>query len=684
MNPSFIVDAEFKALIPPLSHEEHSQLEANILAEGCRDALVVWNTLLLDGHNRFAICQKHSLPFAATSLELPDRQAALNWIINNQLGRRNLHPDQASYLRGKRYNGEKASVGGDRGNQYTVAKDQNDPLPESTADRLATEYKVSAPTVKRDGNYAAAIDTLQAAGIAPQSVIAHEPKAAVVEFAKLITPEPAPPAAPLLPVEPPKPKDPVVAAVTEKVKRGEMTVVEAAKEIRQAKTEQRREERLEKIVEISQGNTELSTDIRYPVLYADPPWRYEHAESDSRAIENQYPTMALEDICALPVADLATPDAILFLWATSPKLAESMRVIESWGFTYRTCAVWSKAHPSVDAYEHQNPCRQGYSREAYLYIAGFTVKEISDLMGRSESTIRYFLHRQGIHLDLHRSRINRAAVSERQMEIIDGEMLGDGCLALGKRNISARLQWNLKKLGHVELLANEFSEFDPVYKRRSDRDGWRLHTKVNSDLTTQNFRWYKDGVKRVPEDVIISPISCFHWYIGDGYLNASGGIELYTFGFPLSDVELIVSKLSEHGIIAKILERKGKGYGYYIALGKEQANKFLVFIGHCRVPDYAYKWGNENRALIGSEQIGCGYYFRQRHELLLVATRGSIPTPAPGDRAASVIVEPREEHSAKPTKFAELIEAMYPTLPRIELFCRSPREGWAVWGNQSC
>ncbi len=190
MNPSFSVDAEFKALIPPLSTEEYDQLEANILAEGCRDALVVWNSLLLDGHNRFAICQKHDLPFATTALEFADRQSAFNWIINNQLGRRNLHPDQASYLRGKRYNAEKASVPNASGkNQHSEVGDQNDPQ-QKTADRLATEYKVSAPTIKRDGNYAAAVDTLQAAGIAPQAVIAHEPKSAVVEFAKLITPEP--------------------------------------------------------------------------------------------------------------------------------------------------------------------------------------------------------------------------------------------------------------------------------------------------------------------------------------------------------------------------------------------------------------------------------------------------------------------------------------------------------------
>jgi len=78
----------------------------------------------------------------------------------------------------------------------------------------------------------------------------------------------------------------------------------------------------------------------YRLIYADPPWRYEHVETESRAVENQYPTMALEDICALDVP--AADDAVLFLWATSPKLREAMMVIESWRFVYRTCAIWDK------------------------------------------------------------------------------------------------------------------------------------------------------------------------------------------------------------------------------------------------------------------------------------------------------------------------------------------------------
>jgi N6-adenosine-specific RNA methylase IME4 len=78
----------------------------------------------------------------------------------------------------------------------------------------------------------------------------------------------------------------------------------------------------------------------YDVLYADPPWAYEFAESDSRDLANQYPTLDLATLKRLPVP--AAPDAVLFLWATPPKLAEALELLAAWGFTYRTCAVWVK------------------------------------------------------------------------------------------------------------------------------------------------------------------------------------------------------------------------------------------------------------------------------------------------------------------------------------------------------
>src|ERR1039457_549290 len=88
------VDDEFRSLIPPLSGEEYHQLEANLIAHGCRDALVVWRGLLLDGHNRLTICNRHGIAYDTTEIELPDRESAQLWIEENQLGRRNLSNDQ--------------------------------------------------------------------------------------------------------------------------------------------------------------------------------------------------------------------------------------------------------------------------------------------------------------------------------------------------------------------------------------------------------------------------------------------------------------------------------------------------------------------------------------------------------------------------------------------------------------
>lgn len=83
------------------------------------------------------------------------------------------------------------------------------------------------------------------------------------------------------------------------------------------------------------------------------------------------------------------------------------------------------------------------------------------------------------------------------------------------------------------------------------------------------------------------------------------------------------------------------------------------------------------------DKIGMGYYARQQHELLLVATRGNLPVPDPGDRPSSVFHGRREEHSKKPPIAHEMIETMYPLYRKCELFARESREGWTVWGNQA-
>ena len=333
-----IIDREFKALIPPLAPEERTQLESNILAEGCRDPLVVWGgqSVLLDGHNRFEICQRLNIKFRVEELQITSREHAYNWIINNQLGRRNLHPDQASYLRGKRYNMEKVKQG--TRNQH-VEKDQNDTF-QPTADKLAAEYKVGAATIKRDGKYAQAVDTLAAAGIDPHKVVAHETKSAVVELATAIAPEPEPTTPTMIPNKP-KPIDPVVATVTEQVKRGEISVVDAARKIADEKRHAKKTAIVERLETVAAREVEEPTGL-YDVIVIDPPWPMVKIERDVRPNQTafDYPTMSEEELSAMTIP--ADDDCHVWVWTTHKFLPMSLRLIETWGLKYVCTFVWHK------------------------------------------------------------------------------------------------------------------------------------------------------------------------------------------------------------------------------------------------------------------------------------------------------------------------------------------------------
>ena len=94
----------------------------------------------------------------------------------------------------------------------------------------------------------------------------------------------------------------------------------------------------------------MSEEKKYGIIFADPPWRYDMKRGNGVA-ENHYPTMSIEEICALPVADLAAKDSALFLWATFPQLNESFRVMEAWGFKYKTLAfLWLKQNRKADSW----------------------------------------------------------------------------------------------------------------------------------------------------------------------------------------------------------------------------------------------------------------------------------------------------------------------------------------------
>ena len=166
MSLHLTIDPEFASIIPPLREEEQKQLEENILADGVViNPLIVWNGVIVDGHNRYRILQQHpELQFTTYEKAFSDRYEAIAWICKNQLGRRNLTPEQRKYLIGKQYEAEKQSNGGDRKSSMKKSVGQNDQLIERkhTRRRIADENNVNESFVRRAESFANGVDAAEA------------------------------------------------------------------------------------------------------------------------------------------------------------------------------------------------------------------------------------------------------------------------------------------------------------------------------------------------------------------------------------------------------------------------------------------------------------------------------------------------------------------------------------------
>jgi N6-adenosine-specific RNA methylase IME4 len=370
-------------VFPLIEGAEFDELVADIKANGLNQCIELYEGKILDGRNRYRACLAAGVEPLAVQYRGDD---PVGYVISANLRRRHLDESQRAMVAAKL-----ATLKlGD--NQHSEG------LPIGRGSEL---LNVGERTVARARE-------VQEFG-APELVDAVERGAVSVSAAADIATQP-------------------IEEQREIVARGERAILRAAQDIRARKAEIRRAERIERLAATCNQNTPFPSDRRYAVLSADPPWHFEVYNEESgveRAAGNYYPTMSLDEICALPVLSLAAPDAILFMWTTAPHLQESFQVLAAWGFEYKTNSVWVK------------------------------------------------------------------------------------------------------------------------------------------------------------------------------------------------------------------------------------------------------------------DKIGLGYFVRNQHELLLVATRGDMPSPSPANRPPSVISAPRREHSRKPDEAYALIEAMYPALPKLELFARQRRPGWDVWGNET-
>ena len=304
-----IINEDFKNWLTPLTFQEIDNLKQSILTEGCRDALILWNGILIDGHNRYKICIENDIPYTTITKDFADKNEVLKWIDSNQLSRRNLTDEQRSFLYGRLSKINKQE--GFKGNKYTnVVRDKMSLT--TNQQSVAEDLGISTKTLQRDEQYTDAVEKIATTFgtdfknkiLAGQSNLTKQDTIAVSKM------------------EPEKQQ-----SIIDKIETG------VAKNLKEAQHKEKIEEKKFEVLSMPDGI--------YDLVYCDPPWRYDFAETNNRQIENQYPTMSVEDICNMKLPIL-NDNCLLLMWATAPKLLEAIKVIDAWGFTYKTHAIWDK------------------------------------------------------------------------------------------------------------------------------------------------------------------------------------------------------------------------------------------------------------------------------------------------------------------------------------------------------
>jgi 16S rRNA G966 N2-methylase RsmD len=249
------------------------------------------------------------LKFQVVKRHFESLDEVLIWIDRNQLGRRNLTDEQRAVIMGRLYKTAKQNPtlnlkqfqtdNGDRGLKLSPRGGSH-----ATAKAIAEQVGVGQATIRRAEKFTDAVEALQE--VSPQAaerVLRGEVRDALTELPRV-------------------PKE-ALSFVAKKIEEGKRVIKEILREWRYQQLE-----------------APPLPQERFDVIYADPPWEYEFSVSERREIENQYPTMTLEEIKQLEIP--AADNAVLFLWAPPPKLPEALEVMRAWGFRYVTCAVWDK------------------------------------------------------------------------------------------------------------------------------------------------------------------------------------------------------------------------------------------------------------------------------------------------------------------------------------------------------
>jgi N6-adenosine-specific RNA methylase IME4 len=311
-----IVDPEFRSLIAPLAKERLEGLEHDLLRDGCRDALVAWRqeggyAVVLDGHSRLEICLRHNLPYRIKVLDLESGDEAKRWILENQRNRRNFSPSQRALLAAQLATLPAHRPG--RESAQACALSQSEAVEDGSTSRRTLQH------AKRVLNYGS-----------PKLLEALKRDIITASLASVIT---------RLPLDE---QDRVAEDCRE---RGDAQParVAAAKAKRQAKPQSGR---------TGTDTPAMDGPPRFAVVLADP-WRIE-GERVSGDPENadRYPMVPADKIRSArrQLASEVQPDAVLFLRAPGPLLAQALKMMKVWGFELVAHIVCLKPSAGCDGY----------------------------------------------------------------------------------------------------------------------------------------------------------------------------------------------------------------------------------------------------------------------------------------------------------------------------------------------
>lgn len=299
-----VVFSEYANLFPMMEGADREKMMADISTNGVRSPVVFLGEQILDGRNRYTIARELGQTYPRCEYIGTD---PLGFVISSNLNRRHLTESQRAMVAAKLAKlpsgvrpGTGISVGAvtqsDAATMLNVSVDsiqsarkvQEQAIPEIVAKVEAGEVSVSA---------AASVATLPVEQQV-EIIRSADPKA----FSKV------------------------------------------AKEVRAKQQQAKKDRRVEREVTLAEKQRALP-DAKFGVVYADPAWRYETYSAETgmdRSADNHYPTAVTDEICALPVGDIAADDCVLFLWSTVPMLPDALRVMAAWGFTYKSNACWYK------------------------------------------------------------------------------------------------------------------------------------------------------------------------------------------------------------------------------------------------------------------------------------------------------------------------------------------------------